>query len=130
MNLSLTESAVRTQRLSISIPLTALAALFDLSTVSFRAQVRSAAGSPVLLYEWKSGGSDHSPGSTVSYEPTSKVLTLVAPSEDMLDVFSDDVMPSSTTIFKWELGFFLPDSDDFRGIGLGDFPVQKGVFRP
>ena len=130
MNISLPETAVATQRLTISIPLTALAALFDLSAASFRAQVRPALGSPVLIYEWKSGGSDHSPGSIVSYEPTSKVLTLVAPSEDMLAVFSNDVMPSATTIFKWEIGFFLPGSDDFRGIGLGDFPVQKGVFRP
>lgn len=113
-----------TEHWSASIDLTAVAAVHDLTTAVFLAQVREALGATTVKYEWKTGGSSVTPTNSIAYDNTSKLLTLNSLSPAALAAF-----PVGGN-FWWEVGFYLAAAPtDFRGIGVGAFPVNNGVVR-
>jgi hypothetical protein len=113
-----------TSHWSASIDLTNYAAVYTLTTATFLAQIRESIGDDDVLFEWKTGGSLVTPGNSVAYDNSSKLLTLDSTSEDLLEAF-----PSGGT-FWWEVGFYLSGApDDFYRIGGGRFPINNGVVR-
>jgi len=109
---------------SIALDLTDLAAVHDLTTATFLAQVRPELGSDDVLFEWKTGGSLVTPTNAITYDNTSKELSLESLSPALLAAF-----PNGGS-FWWEVGFYLAAAPtDFRRIGTGPFPVNNGVVR-
>jgi hypothetical protein len=106
------------------LDLTDLAAVHDLTTATFLAQVRETVGATVVLFEWKTGGSLVTPTNSIAYDNTLKALTLNSLSPALLAAF-----PVGGN-FWWEVGFYLAAAPtDFRRIGTGQFPVNNGVVR-
>ena len=106
------------------LDLTDLAAVHDLTTATFLAQVRETLGSSVVLFEWKTGGSLVTPTNSIVYDNTAKSLTLSSLSPASLSAF-----PVGGN-FWLEVGFYLAAAPtDFRRIGTGPFPVNNGVVR-
>ncbi|MBM3552156.1 MAG: hypothetical protein FJX45_10390 [Alphaproteobacteria bacterium] len=115
---------INTEHWSASIDLTNVAAVYNLTTASFLAQVRASPGSSTVIFEWKTGGSLVTPTNSIAYNNTSKVLTFNSPSAAGLSAF-----PNGGT-FYWEVGFYIAAAPtDLRGIGVGAFPVLNGVIR-
>ncbi len=106
------------------LDLSDLAAVHDLTTATFLAEVRPELGSTVKLMQWKTGGSLITPSNSLVYDNTAKTLSLSSPSTALLVAF-----PVGGNFF-FEIGFYLAAAlTDFRVIGIAQFPVNNGVVR-
>lgn len=127
-DISQAQPALAGARLGLIFDLADLAGIVDVAAVTWRAQIRPAAGHPVVLYEWKSGGSAAFPASETSVDPAGSKIRLGAASIETRTYFSALLQAEYPSPWRIELGFYRPEApDDFVAIGVGDFPVSPGV---
>ena len=127
-DISQAQAAVAGARLVMHFDLADLRGLFDLEASEFRLQIRPEPGHPVILYEWRSGGSDAFPEGEIAYQSAATKLRAAASSGQTRQYFAPVLQAEYPSPWRIELGLYAPDRpDDFVCIGLGDFPVEPGV---
>jgi len=122
------QPAIAGARLGLIFDLADLAGLIDVENVGWRAQIRPQAGHPVVLYEWRTGGSAQYPASETAVDRAGSKLRLSASSAQTRVHLSPLLQTEYPSPWRIELGFYAPDApDDFICIGVGDFPVAPGL---
>ena len=127
-DISQAQAAVAGALLVMQFDLADLRGLFDLDVARFRLQIRPEPGHPVVLYEWRSEGSEAFPSGEIAYQSAATKLRVAASSAQTRQHFAPILQTEYPSPWRLELGLYAPDRpDDFVCIGLGDFPVAPGV---
>jgi hypothetical protein len=93
------------QTFQLSLNIAAWAPIYDLTSMTFRMQLRTAAGINPVIYSWSSSSSDGWLG-TIAFNPSTNLLMITAPYADMLNIepqaspFVYDLQISNGTFFK------------------------------
>lgn len=102
--MSLTLTAYLNQRFQFPYDVTTYGFLYtNLSTAIWRLQVRPIAGSPIILLDFKTGGSTQKPGNVAIYYPESNIVSFNCPTSSLVGI-----QPGT---YVFDFGFTLPSAD-------------------
>jgi hypothetical protein len=117
--MSLSLSAYLNERFQFTYDVSGYAGLYTaLGTATWKFQVRPSVGSPIILLDFRTGGSPQSAAAVVIYNATNKLITVQGPTSLLIGV------PAGTYVF--DFGFTLPGAD-FERVDGGTVTFQTGT---